>query len=53
MNALLTPSGAKTPAKSANESGAGCDFNLAKSAGLNAAFLEALHPLIENYPSGG
>jgi hypothetical protein len=53
VNASLTPNGAKTPGSPANESGSGCDFDLAKSAGLNAAFLEAIYPLIENYLSGG
>ena len=32
---------------------AGCDFDVAKSAGLNAAFIEAVYPLIEDYLSGG
>jgi hypothetical protein len=52
VSASLTPTGTKTPGKPANESGSGCDFDLAKSAGLNAAFLEAIYPLIENYLSG-
>jgi hypothetical protein len=52
VSASLTPNGAKTPGNPANESGSGCDFDLAKSTGLNAAFLEAIYPLIENYLSG-
>jgi hypothetical protein len=53
VNASLMPTGAKSADKPATESGSGCDLDLAKSAGLNAAFLEAVYPLIENYLSGG
>ena len=53
VDASLIPNGSKAPASSANDAGSGCDFDVAKSAGLNAAFIEAVYPMIESHLRGG